>query len=223
VQGAGLPRKIRTTIVNPDLLDERRERIARDAIKIIVKQGYARTTTREIAEACGMSEGAMYRYVGSKADILHLIGRTITTKIDQPFEEFADGLGNISRTEALRTCWRHYLLAVDREQDLLIIWNRETLFFNPADRRELTEKDPPALRVFERLLREGIQSGEFVCDNPEQLAFDIWILSHQWALKRWLLRRSFSLEQYTKWHEESFLALLGVGATLSKLTKRSGI
>jgi AcrR family transcriptional regulator len=201
---------IRSSIVNDTLLGEGRERIARDAIKAFVKTGYASTTTRQIAEACGMSEGSLYRYVGSKSDILHLIGRTLITKIDQPLEEYAKELGDISRTEALRKCWQYYISRVNLDQDLVIVLNREIVSFGQEDRDELIGVDPLAMRVFERFLHEGIQSGEFVCNNQRLFAYDMWILAQEWALKRWLLRRQFTLEQYTELHLENFLRSLGV-------------
>ena len=35
--------------------------------------GYQRSTTRQIAKSLDISEGTLYRYIGSKKDILHLI------------------------------------------------------------------------------------------------------------------------------------------------------
>ena len=70
-------KEVRTSILNPELLDEGRKRIVRAAIKVFAEKGYVLSTTRELAQACDMSEAAMYRYVGSKRDILALISYTV--------------------------------------------------------------------------------------------------------------------------------------------------
>ena len=73
---------------------------------------------------------------------------------------------------------------VDKEQDLIMVSNRETLSFLPVDRIDMMREDPLAMGVFERILREGIKSGEFDCDDPKWMAFHMWISSHEWALRR---------------------------------------
>lgn len=214
-----MARKIRSTIADEELLSRGRERIARDAIKVIVKNGYANTTTRQIADACGMSEGALYHYVGTKSDILHLV-TVVVDGFHVKFREFVKGLKKISQTEALCECWRYYLSMVDREQDTIMIMHRETISFHPKDRNKRLTVDPQGMRVFEKVLREGVESGEFVCDDPKLMAYDMWLIAHNWAFERWLLRRHFTLEQYTEWHLENFLRLLGVSVSQMETDKK---
>ncbi len=52
------------------LPDETRERILRAAAGLIAKQGYARTTTRAIAETAGVNEVTLFRHFGSKRNLL---------------------------------------------------------------------------------------------------------------------------------------------------------
>ncbi len=150
----------------------------------------------------------MYDYVGKKEDILHLIGRTLVNTIDQPFLEFANGLGEMSSQLALRICWQYYVKRIEEERSLIIVMNRETNLFDVNDREDLLNKDPLAMRVFEKVLIEGVQSGEFACNNTKLMAFNIWVKAHEWALKGWLLKRYVTIEQYIETQYEDFTKLL---------------
>jgi AcrR family transcriptional regulator len=46
-----------------------RQRLKRGALELFVRQGISETTTRQIAAACEMSEGNIYRHVASKEEL----------------------------------------------------------------------------------------------------------------------------------------------------------
>jgi AcrR family transcriptional regulator len=46
-----------------------KQTILDQALKLFVEQGFTETTTRDIAQACGISEGAIYRHFQSKDEI----------------------------------------------------------------------------------------------------------------------------------------------------------
>src|ERR1700739_4144414 len=46
--------------------DERRKAIVRAAVPLFARKGFAGTTTRELAEAAGISEALLFRYFPSK-------------------------------------------------------------------------------------------------------------------------------------------------------------
>jgi AcrR family transcriptional regulator len=64
---------IRHYISDKKLLIKRWEEIIYTSSKVFLKKGFDRTGLDEIAEAVGMTKGGLYRYIGSKDDILHLI------------------------------------------------------------------------------------------------------------------------------------------------------
>ena len=68
-------KNIRTYSSTPTLVEKRRTEIAENALKLFIRKGYLKTTTREIAQACGMSTGALYHYIGTKEDILSLLNK----------------------------------------------------------------------------------------------------------------------------------------------------
>jgi len=65
--------QLRTLSKDDRLVEERRKTIMEAAIRVFAEKNYAEATVQEIAEVAGMTVGNVYRYIGSKQDILHLI------------------------------------------------------------------------------------------------------------------------------------------------------
>src|SRR5262245_23947977 len=63
----------RSDAANEEIRANTRARIVQQALKLFGKHGYDRTTIVMIAEAVGMSQGLMYRYFTSKAELLRAI------------------------------------------------------------------------------------------------------------------------------------------------------
>ena len=82
-------------------------------VEALVAVGYAGTSTPEICRRAGVSQGALFRYWPTKADLLadaaaHLLGR-VTTAYEQAFTG-----RNVGVREALEALWSAY-----RQPDLL--------------------------------------------------------------------------------------------------------
>ena len=188
---------IRTYSNDEVLVRERRLHIMERAIKLFLNKGYKGTTTREIAKACGMSEGSLYRYIGSKDDILYLIcmARAHGAKI---LENFLSSLDNVSTPEALKACINACFMWADESRDYNLFFNREIRHFSLEDRRILLEDQVAIVRFFEELLIKGVNAGEFQIESPLLVAHDILMKVHDWGLRRWFLRQYFTLEEYAR-------------------------
>lgn len=62
--------QVPSNVKDPDKVRQRRAQIIRAAVQLFAEKGFHKTTTREIAQASGLSTGAVYEYVASKEDIL---------------------------------------------------------------------------------------------------------------------------------------------------------
>ncbi len=56
--------------------EETKQKILKTTIETISEKGYAPTTTREIAQEAGVSEGTIFKYFGSKKELLRRIVET---------------------------------------------------------------------------------------------------------------------------------------------------
>lgn len=62
-----------------------KQKLLDTTIEMISDKGYASTTTKEIAEKAGVSEGTIFKYYGSKKDLL----RTIVEKTIEDFRNYS--------------------------------------------------------------------------------------------------------------------------------------
>ncbi|MGY1781161.1 TetR/AcrR family transcriptional regulator [Geodermatophilus sp. SYSU D01036] len=133
-----------------------RERLLRAAADVFARRGYEGTRVSEVADAAGLSNGALYAYFGSKAallvDALHVHGRRLLADLvaADPGRSVADLLLASGRTLPRRR---------DPDGDLLV----EALV---AARRDVDAAGPVRDYVQERaawlagLVRRGQDDGE---------------------------------------------------------------
>jgi len=202
-----MPRNIRTYSRNGKLVQERRNHIVNHALRLFLAKGYDRTTIRELAESCGMTEGAIYRYIGSKDDILHLL--LLDTKVNF-IVDFLESLGSVNTLDALKECIQIYYKWCNDAADKNIFYNREIINFSEADRQVLLKSQSDYIHFFENLIKKGVTEGIFKAKNPLLIAHNIVMQGFDWGLRRWFLRSFFTLENYTQLQIELLFSHLGI-------------
>ena len=215
-------RYLRTTVKDNALINQRRHEITAAAVKLFLRKGFQATTTREVAEACGLSPGGLFQYIGSKEDILHLICIDHSTGAE-PYRLHLSTLGEVSRTEALCECIAYYFQHTASLADYLIFFNREIFQFSREDRRMLLASQTDIQSFFEQLMRDGIETGEFRLSNPTVAAHNILMYGHDWGLRRWFLKEHVSLEEYTRIQTQMLLAAVAPRDSQVVKTEQSGL
>lgn len=196
---------IRTFSADEELVKKRRDHIVRCATKICTKQGFNRTTMREIAKACEMSGGTLYHYFGSKEDILYSIINSATWLQAEGLEKFVHSLDNISPSDALAQLIRQFFQWHDENQDITLFTYQETKNLPQNARQDIFDSECQIVSLFEKLLRRGIESGEFTINQPKLIAHSIVCTGHSWALRRWFLRKYFTFEMFVNEQTSAFL------------------
>lgn len=189
-------REVRTYSKDAKLVDKRRSEIVVCASTVFIRKGYDRTTMSELAKAFGMSKGGMYHYIGSKEDILYLILKFNAEKEQELFEAIGKKTVGLRPTEALEKAIDADIDTVDEFQDMYLFINHVMPNLGSTERHWMFNDSERVVHYFEQLVREGIVEGEFRSDDPWFTASDIVVLCHQWANRRWILRKKFSLEAY---------------------------
>lgn len=138
-------------------LAENRERILRSARELVAQGGFRMASITAVAEAAGMSTGAIYRYFPSKAELFVEVLNSAVNYECQVLNAIVDGEG--SATARLRAAVESFVQRALKGPHLAYAFIAE-----PADpeveaarlvcRRQFGD-------VFKRVLRQGMASGEF--------------------------------------------------------------
>lgn len=171
--------------------------IVESAIKLFLRKGVQGTSMRDIAKSVEMTTSNLYHYFQSKDEIIDLAAE-INTQSLVYYQEYYRSLGDISLSEALRKIIMQLVLLADKNHDMAVFCTREYLNFSPARASLLSGLVNEYIIFFEGLLNEGIRTGEFKVENPRLVAFNIWVLQQEWAMRRWFWRGKITAEEFAK-------------------------
>jgi AcrR family transcriptional regulator len=143
--------------------EQRREQLLGVASRLFAARGFARTTTRQIARAAGVSEGAMYRHFSGKEDLLlTFVRRAVVGSAD----DLLAGLGEASPDE-----WVHAFLSdrfelAGRNRTLLKVVIGEALFDQRFAREYFRTVVEPVLGLIEAQIARRVANGDFRPVDP---------------------------------------------------------
>ncbi len=187
---------IRTYSQNERLITERREHIAKSVAPLFVKKGYERTSIREIADVCHMSMGHLYYYIGGKEDVLQIMMDYDLHFYNDFVKSIVNNTESMRPTDALVAVIDQYFRATAAAGDFTLFFYQETKNLHPEAQAIIMEREKSLVAEFEKLLRRGCLSGEFQIENIRLVANNIVLAAHMWALRRWLLKKVCTLDQY---------------------------
>lgn len=195
-------------IKNPDLVRRRHRQIVDAAVQLFIKNGFHKTTTRQIASAAGFSIGSLYEYISSKEDILYLVCKAIHAEVEQGVSDAmtraADG------DNPLAEVIREYFMVCHRMSDHILLLYQETQSLPPQWRKKVLENEVRITGIFMEVLARLISTGDLPHLNErfmELLAHNISVLGHMWTFRRWFLARHYSIEDYIALQTEFILGL----------------
>lgn len=205
-------------VSNSALVAERHAQLVKATTSLLLRQGFHKTSVRQIAASAGWQMGTLYLYIDRKEDVLFLISKAI-------MNELSEGLLAIApRSTPSETLWiatDYFFSAVDRLRSEISLLYRESASLMPDQLAELKDSELKERAYFARIIREGIATGEFEAPvEPELFAHDIIMLAHMWALKGWALFKTFPFERYKASQMELLWKELTRGAPPANLSQR---
>ncbi len=112
---------------------ERREQIVQAAIELFSRKGFRGTTTREIAEAVGISEAGLFKYFATKEDLYTAIIEA-KARTDEVIALAAPAAACGDDAGVFRAVGLHFLEEVQRDTSLMRL-----LLFSALEGHELSE------------------------------------------------------------------------------------
>ncbi len=152
---------------------QKKKYILETARKVFVEKGYKRVTMKDIVEACEISRGGLYLYFESTEQILLEVLQMEANETDDVFTQ--DIIEEETAAEILTLFLKEQKKELLRKKDNLTVAVYEYFFDQKTtDKNNMLKKQFDAgVRVLEKLIEEGIASGEFYCENPKGAASNI--------------------------------------------------
>ena len=197
---------IPTQIKNPDLVAQRHRQIVDAAVQLFIKQGFHKTTTRQIARAAGFSIGSLYEYIASKEDILYLVCDAIHAEVERGVSQAMTSASGDKNP--LAEVIREYFLVCNRMSDHILLIYQETQSLPPRWRKKVLENEVRITGIFMEVLEHLVSSGDLprISERSmELIAHNISVLGHMWTFRRWFLARHYSIEDYIELQTEFIL------------------
>ncbi len=153
---------------------QKRKFILQTARKVFVEKGFKKVTMKDIVEACDISRGGLYLYFESTSQIFQEVMKMETQEADDLFS------GSIKEdstaADILLLFLREQKKELLRKQDTLTQAIYEFYFENqqlPKKENRLKKQFDSAVKIIERLIEAGVESGEFYCEDPAGCARNI--------------------------------------------------
>jgi AcrR family transcriptional regulator len=161
--------------------------VVRAASDLFGRQGYHRTTIRDIARESGLGLGGVYYYVRSKEELVLLFYERVTHQIDTAFRKQPPA--KIDLPELLSRFLRLKIAHLTPYRELLTVVMKEAI--DPASPLcPLNAASAPVLASSVALFREMIvASGAAKGAEVDQMARGLW-MAHMGVLMYWLHDRS---------------------------------
>lgn len=199
-QTANIP----TTIKDPERVAHRRTELIEVATKLFLERGFHNTSIRDIVRACSFNIASLYMYVSSKEDILYLVALDLMNSIARELGETVLIPG--SARESLAHGFASYCRICDRLRRPIRLLYREVGFLPAELRANVLRTVADVISFFERIVQQGIETGEFRDVNPRMAALDILMMCHTIALHTREMRELTSLNQYIDYQLEMLFA-----------------
>ena len=144
--------------IRKQLAEARRAQIIDAAAQVFAEKGFHRATTRAIASAAGVSEGTIYNYFDSKADLLIGIVTRLAhmEHLDVELEEALQG----DVKDFFVAMFRHRLgLIGQKDETILAVWPE--MMVNPALRERFYQQFvSQTTRLLEQYVQARVEMGQ---------------------------------------------------------------
>lgn len=148
---------------------QKKQYIVETARNVFREKGFKQVTMKDIVDACEISRGGLYLYFSSTSEVFEEI-----LKQEQEREDsFGEGIPkDATATDVLALFMKEQKRELLNRGNSLTVAIYEYYFANkiPAKNNHIKKQFDIAVYVLERLIEEGVASGEFYCEEPHRAA-----------------------------------------------------
>lgn len=194
---------VHRSIDGQELVAERRQQFVAAATALFGRNSYDATTMKEISKQAGFSSGLIYSYVETKEDILFLVLQNL---LDSYHVEIPRSLENVTDPiDRFCVAVRAYCQVVDANADATLLAYRAAKAICSERQADLKKMELATNSLVADCVQACIDAGCFRSLNVHLMAYQVVLVAHGWALKRWFLGKTVTLDQYVSEAVDSFL------------------
>ena len=146
---------------------QKRKYIIDKARDVFAEKGFKNVTMKDIVDACGISRGGLYLYFSSTDDLFLAV---LSDDVSEDDEEavLAAVSGDVTAGDMLALFLKEQKKEILRKKNNLTVATYEYFSLHRVGGRDnpLKEQFDTAVRIVEKLISNGVESGEFYCENP---------------------------------------------------------
>ena len=136
------------------------------AAKVFAQRGYHGASTQDIADLLGMRQASLYYYFDSKEAALEAVCREGHQGYVERIRRIARG--DASASEKLAQALVHQI--APERRDFTLVFIRERRFLPLPARKRIRAFEVQYERAIQRIIEEGMRSGEFRADLDARMA-----------------------------------------------------
>lgn len=148
--------------------------ILKKAREVFAERGYKDVTMKDIVDACEISRGGLYLYFNSTKEIfLEVLDMKDTSEEEDVFIKAVNE--NASSSDILALFLQEQKRELCNESESLTMATYEFFFANklPKSENPLKAQFDGAVQIIEKLITDGTETGEFVCEDAKGAARNI--------------------------------------------------
>ena len=180
-------RQARASLRSRQLLDA--------AARLMERDGSEAVSMQALAAEAGVSVGLIYRYFGSKDDVLLAVIVDVLDAFGSQVPAAVEGAG-ADPVRRLAAAFGAYCRVIDAHRHAAVLTYRESKSLDDAGRARIKRLEIDTSEPLRQAVRDGVEAGLLVAPDPDLVAYNLLLLAHAWALKHWYFERTMSLDAY---------------------------
>lgn len=174
--------------------DKVRRKIIDTASILYAKKGFTATSIEEISEMAGVSLPVTYHYVKKKSEIMRMIMEDLLITFRTSLTKEIRGIDDPEEKLAIATIL--YLKVVDQQREKALLIYQKSSSLDKSSKSRVMQLEVEVSEIFGKIIEEGIQKGIFKKVDRNLMAYNIIMIAHMWALKRWHFKNRLTLDKY---------------------------
>lgn len=148
-----------------DKSEQKRNFILETARKVFIEKGFKNVTMKDIVEACEISRGGLYLYFGSTAEIFLEVLKLEASEADDVFSNHIPE--DATAADILALFLKEQKRELLRKKNNLTMATYEFYFAQEIPRKDniLKKQFDSAVKIIQKLIEAGVESGEFYCED----------------------------------------------------------